>query len=240
MELASVPVTTFARFYEATGPGKVRIVRDSRLYQSDPKGYRTRDFYLDFRNTLRQTHWATNDIGTFEAALDSLVKRQTIQGRDEHFRKVGTAYITYWKKRDPGYFAIEPETIQVADLNIRVSPEVGMNYSGDELALKLSLPAPRPTRAFRQVLQHLTVQAYASSPRLQPGIWDVRREEILPPVPIPKDFQLAIEGQAMAFRQIWESLDKDRPATGPRSVFHGMQITRKARNTINGKLRNDD
>ena len=31
MPLAAVPIASFARFYDATGPQKVRIVRDSRL-----------------------------------------------------------------------------------------------------------------------------------------------------------------------------------------------------------------
>lgn len=208
LQIESVPVATFARFYEATGPGKVRTVRDSRLYQSDPKGYIARDYYLDFRNTLRQTHWQTDDISIFEAALDNLVSRQTVAGKADHFRKLGEAYINFWKKRDAHFFNIPQEFVDVAGLSIRVVSEVGMRYHGDDLALKLSLPAPSPTRSFRQVVQHLTRQAQAQNPKLQPLIWDVRREEILPPVPIPKDFQLALEGQAMAFRQIWESLDK--------------------------------
>ena len=37
-------------------------------------------------------------------------------------------------------------------------------------------------------------------------LWDVRRKEILTKVSMPKDFALALEGQAMAFQQIWNSL----------------------------------
>ncbi len=209
LEIDSVPVATFARFFEATAPHKVRIVRDSRLYQSDPKGYRARDYYLEFRNTLRQTHWLTNNISTFEAALDHLVSKQKDAGRQEHYRKLGEAYISFWKKRDADFFDIRQEIVPVAGLSIRVVSEVGMRYGGDELALKLSLSAPKPTRSFRQVIQHLSGQALTRNPKLQPLLWDVRREEILPPVPIPRDFQLALEGQAGAFRQIWEGLDKE-------------------------------
>ncbi|MGD9935693.1 MAG: hypothetical protein AB7T37_18500 [Dehalococcoidia bacterium] len=212
MPLEPIPAATFARFYEATGPQKVRIVRDSRMYQSDPKGYRARDYYREFRNTLRQTHWATNNIANFAAALDGLVNGQTIKGKDEHYRKVGEAYIHFWEKRGADYFTIQREFVPLAELSIRVRPEVGMKYNGDQLALKLALAAPRPTRAFRQVIQHLTEQALVAAPEYQTAVWDVRREEILPRVPIPKDFQLALEGQAMAFKQIWESLDSEEGA----------------------------
>ena len=208
MTLSDVPVATFARFYEATGPQKVRMVRDSRLYQSDPRGYIARDYYLDFRNTLRQTHWATNDIATFEAALDGVIDKQKVAGKREHYRQLGDAYINFWKKREGAeFFNIEREFVPVAGLSIRVGIETGVKIHGDELAVKFSFAAPRPTRAFRQVVQHLTGKALTPSPMLQPVICDVRREELLPTVPIPKDFQMALEGQAGAFRQIWESLD---------------------------------
>ena len=203
-----VALATFARFYGATGPQKVTMVRDARLFITDPKGYACRDYYRDFRNTLRKTHWQTNDIGTFEAALEPLVSQQTKQNKQEHYRKLGEAYIKYWKKHDAHFFDILPSSIEIAELTIRISLEVGMSYHGDNLALKLWLPAPRPTRSFRQVVQYLTTKNEYPGWRQdwQMALWDVRREEVLPPVPIPRDFALAVEGQAMAFQQIWQSL----------------------------------
>lgn len=211
MEIKSVPIATFARFYEATGPRKVTMVRDARIFQSDPTGYSGRDYYRDFRNTLKQTHWQTNKISTFEAALDALVAEQTIAGKQEHYRTLGEAYIKVWKKHDAHFFRVPTVSLEIAGLNIRVVTEVGMRFHGDNLALKLLLTAPRPTRQFRQAVQHLTARGRDPSWRadLQAAIWDVRREEILPQLPIPKDFQLALEGQAMAFRQIWDSLEAE-------------------------------
>ena len=86
-----------------------------------------------------------------------------------------------------------------------------MRYGGDDRALKLSLTAPKPKRSFRQAVQYLATDALASNPRLQPAIWDVRREEILPSPTIPKDFQVILEAQAAAFKLIWESLDSEEP-----------------------------
>ena len=211
MEMKPVAIATFARFYGATGPQKVKMVRDARLFQSDPRGYSARDYYGNFRNALKQTHWQTDDIATFEAALDSLVAEQNDPGKQDHYRELGEAYIKFWRKHDARFSDVSNVSLTLAGLDIRVVTEVGMRYHGDNLALKLLLTAPRPTRQFRQAIQHLTELGSKGKwpSELQPGIWDVRREEILPKVSIPKDFQLALEGQAMAFRQIWESLDAE-------------------------------
>jgi len=209
MEIGNVAIATFARFFEATPSGRVRVVRDARLFQSDPKSYAKRDYYFDLRNTLRQTHWQTNDISTFEAALDPLIAKQTIPGKQEHVRTIGRAYIDFWKKRDAQFFRVAPSIVEITGLRIHVVAEVGMRYNGDNLALKLALAAPKPTRHFRQVIQYLTTEGLRNRPNLQQAIWDVRREEILPHVPIPRDFRLALEGEAVAFRQIWESLNRE-------------------------------
>ena len=202
----SVPMTAFARFYDASGPEKVRVVRDVRLMASDPQGYRGRDYYFQLRNLLRQTHWQTDDIDTFEDALDRLVSNAR-PDKKEHYRKIGQAYIDFWRKRDGHCFDVPVSMVDVAGLPIRVSLEVGMGYAGNDLALKIWWNAPRPKRAFRQTVQYLTELASAGwPPHWSTALWDVRRDELLPPVRIPKDFAFALEGQAVAFRQIWVSL----------------------------------
>ena len=85
-----------------------------------------------------------------------------------------------------------------------------MSYHGDNLALKLWLPAPRPTRPFRQVIQYLTeLRDYPDwRQEWQKSLWDVRREEVLQRVSIPKDFGITVEAQAVAFLQIWNRFDE--------------------------------
>ncbi len=79
-----IPMASFARFYEATGPQKVRIVRDARMYLSDPMGDAGRDYNWDFRNTLKWTHWQTDGISFFEAALAPLINCQSNDSKKEH------------------------------------------------------------------------------------------------------------------------------------------------------------
>jgi hypothetical protein len=209
MEIRNVPVAAFARFSEATMGQRVRVVRDARLYRSDPTSYAQRDYYFDLRNTLRKTHWQPGSHGleAFEAAIDPMVARQKARGKAEHYRVISAAYLDFWQKRDAQFFAIPPSHVDLAGLAINVTAEIGMKYGGDNLALKLVLTAPKPTRHFRQVIQFLSDEAYENR-AFQPAIWDVRRHEILPRVPTPRDFRLALEGDAMAFQQIWQSLDR--------------------------------
>ena len=207
-----ISIATFARFYEATGPQKVTIVRDARTFQIDPDGYKKRDFYWDFRNTLRKTHWQTGDITTFEVALEPLISRQKEAGKREHYQTLGRAYIDYWTKRGAEYFDVQRTSsdIDLAGLTVHVFPEVGMRYHGDNLAVRMWLNAQHSTRPFRQVTHYLTEQAKQLGWKSdwQSGLWDVRREELLPVPPIPKDFALALEAQAVAFQRLWERISK--------------------------------
>ena len=210
MDIKPVPMAAFARFYEATPAQKVNMVRDARTYQLDPDGWAGRDFYGELRTTLRQTHWLTNDIRTFEDAVEPLLQRQRQVGKREHYRAIGKAYINYWKKWDAQLFKADEAVIHLANLPIRVHVELGMQRRGDDLALKLWFNAPHPTRGFRQAIRYLTEQGRQQAEWHQdwkPAIWDVRREEILPDVSVPKDLGRALQGQAGAFVEIWKSLE---------------------------------
>ncbi len=212
MEIGNVALATFARFSEASMSQRVRVVRDARLFRSDPESYTGRDYYFDLRNTLRKTHWqpGAGSIEAFEAALDTLLaKADKVKGRADHYEAISEAYITFWKKQDAQFFPVAPSNVELAGLSIHVTAEVGMRYDGNNLALKLILTAPKQTRHFRQVIQFLSDEAFLNRPNLQPAIWDVRRGEILPRVPIPKDFRLALEGDAAAFRHMWGGMDRE-------------------------------
>jgi hypothetical protein len=211
MEIGSVPLATFARFSEASMAARVRVVRDARMYRGDPDSYRARDYYNELRNTLRKTHWQPDggSIDAFEAALDGLLeKADKVKGRAEHYKTVSEAYIALWRKNDAQFFRIPPNDVNLAGLTVHVTSDLGMRYGGNSLAVKLLLTAPKATRHYRQVVQFLTEEAYRNRPNLVPVIWDVRRQELLQRVPTPKDFRIALEGDAMAFQQIWRSLDR--------------------------------
>lgn len=219
MQVGPIEMSSFARFYEATGPQKVVIVRDARLFQSDPDSYAGRDYYFDLRNTLRQTHWATGDVATFQNALDALCARQKQPGKQDHLRAIGENYVRFWSKPGARTFEVPRAQISLAGLPIRVSAEIGMDYQGDRLAVKMWFNSPRATRAYRQSVKFMMDQAITDGSwanAWQPVILDVRRAEILPPVPIPRDLRRALEGQAGAFLQIWGGLDE--PQAGPNAA----------------------
>ncbi len=206
-EVPSVPLTMFARYYDATGPQKVSIVRDVRMMLSDPGGYRSRDYYHGLRNTLRRTHWKTNNIETFVNALDPLLGNQRQTGKRQHYETIALAYIDFWKRFEGRSFAVSGTIYDLAGLRINMSLDIGMRFRGDEVALKLWLNAQPPKRTYRQAVQFLIGKAEFDWPaNWASGIWDVRRQAILPTVKLPRDFAIAIEGQAAAFQQTWHTL----------------------------------
>jgi hypothetical protein len=213
MEIGRQPMTAFARFFEATPAEKVKMVRDARLFQSDPAGYAQRSYYASFRNVLRRTHWSDSDLGTFEATLDDVIAELNSQPKQQHYRDLGKAYIDYWRNYgDASIFRVRAVEMEIAGLKLRVAPEVGVSFGGDSYALEVYFRAQPPTRLYRHSVQYLAQQAKAKSawnPDLRPAIYDVRRRKILDDLQIrPQDLRLALEGAAANFQQIWESLDR--------------------------------
>ena len=184
------------------------MVEEARRLQSG----RGRDYYGAFRNTLAETHWRSDDISTFEDALDGLVATQNGIARQEHYQDLGEKYIRFWKKHDGAhYFRVPTVTKSINGLTVRVFTEIGMRYRGDELALKLYLRAPqRPTREFRQTVQEVTTQARQGTwdPNWQSVLLDLHREDILYPPNIPPSYGLVLEGPAESFQHWWKRLDE--------------------------------
>lgn len=212
MQIDTQPLTAFARFFEASPSQKVTMVRDARLYQSDPSGYAQRAYYGVFRNVLKRTHWKGSDLGTFEATLEDVIAEQKVSSRQEHYRDLGKAYVAFWSLHDDvAVFPVPPAEMEIAGLKLRVTSELGVGFGGNDYALEVYFRAPKPTRLYRQAVQYLTQQARSSkwSPEWVVATYDVRRKLILPDLQIrPQDLRLALEGAAANFQQIWESLDR--------------------------------
>lgn len=210
MEIHTQPITAFARFFKAKPALKVRMVRDARLCQSDPKGYRLRAYYGDFRNALRRTHWNGSDLSTFEATLEDVIAQQKI-AKQEHYRNLGKAYINFWNRYpDARVFEVQTVETEIAGLGIRVTADLGISFGGDDYVLEPYFRAPRPTRLFRQAVQYLTEQArlHVWNPNWNAAIYDVRRQLLLPQMRIrTQDIRIGLEGAAADFRQIWNSLE---------------------------------
>ena len=215
MELGTQPMTAFARFFEASPTQKVKMVRDARLFQSDPQGYQGRAYYGQFRHALWLTHWRGSDLVTFEAKLDDVIAELRFKDKQpakpEHYRVLGDAYVDYWKGYpDAQVFEVPTAETEIAGLTIRVAGIVGINLGGDEYALEPYFRAPKPTRLFRQAVQHVTEQARQGiwNPNWHANIYDVRRKLFLQDMRVrPQDLRIGLEGAAADFQQIWRSLE---------------------------------
>ncbi len=207
-----IPMSSFARFYEVRPAEQVRIVRDIRMRLMDPERYIVRDYYGLLRNQLRTTHWTTRDINDFEDGLELFLESQKFDDRRDHYRRLSEAYIAYWHNVDGDYFAVPPTDVTIAGLTITVRPEVGLRTGRDYQALKLWFNSDRPTRQARQIIVYLMDRAKEQSEwwsdRWYSAIWDIRRQNILPPIRPARDLELGLTGQIAAFLHIWDDLDR--------------------------------
>ena len=210
--MPKIPMSSFARFYEVRPAEQVRIVRDIRTRLMDPERYIVRDYYGLLRNQMRATHWNTSDITDFKCGLQSFLESQKFDDRRDHYSKLSEAYITYWQNVGGDYFAIPPVDVTITGLTITVRPEVGLRTGGDYQALKLWFNSERPTRQARQMIVYLMNRAKEESDlwndRWYSAIWDIRRQNILPPIKPARDLELGLTGQIAAFLHIWDDLDR--------------------------------
>lgn len=203
-----IPMSAFARFYEAPGTKKVSIVRDTRTMLADQDGYAARDYYRELRNELRRTHWSTNRIEELRVALGPLTNRQRDPNKRDHFLQLGQAYIRFWEKEKASFFKVPNFRIDIAGLTISVSTEVGLSTPSKDQALRLWFGAKKPTVRYRQAIEFMTRAGRSQvwEPEWVAGLWDIRRHDVLPPPRMPRDFVVDIDGQSAAFQQIWGRL----------------------------------
>lgn len=206
-----VPMSTFARFFEATEMQKITVVKDALANQSDHEGYHLRDFYHPLRNRLRKTHWETGNIGTFEAGFEDFVAEQK-EDKQRHYQLIGTSYIKFWKKRQATLFKIDSAktVVNVKGLSIQVFPEFGMSYSSNNFVTRMWLNAEPPKKEFRLATQYLTGRAKEQGwqANWKAAMWDIRREEIVHDLPITnmRNLKFAINSNAVSFQNTWEDL----------------------------------
>ena len=171
-----------------------------------------RNFYGFLLRQLRQTHWATGDLRDFAEALESFVSALEDQRKHQSYLAIGEAYIEYWNRRSGELFQIPSVSVDINGLTIGVRPEVGIRIGRDHEVLKLWFNAKSPSRQARQIILHIMDMARSSSQEWRNswniGIWDVRRQEVPPPIRTARDFELGLAGQVAAFLQIWETLDQ--------------------------------
>ena len=213
VSMPKIPMSSFAKFYEVRPAEQVRIVRDIRTRLLDPERYMARDYYGPLRNLLRKTHWATGEIEDFEGALDPFLESQRFNDRKDHYERLGKAYVAYWRNVDGAHFAIPPIDVTISDLTIAVRPELGLQTEGgDYQALKVWFNSDRPSRQARQIMVYLMDRANEQSEkwssRWYSGIWDIRRQNVLPPMQPARDLELGLTGQIAAFLHIWNELDR--------------------------------
>ncbi|MCE2459030.1 MAG: hypothetical protein J4G14_14645 [Dehalococcoidia bacterium] len=211
--MPKIPMSSFARFYEVRPAEQVRIVRDIRTRLMDPEGYIVRDYYGPLRNQLKATHWTTRDIEYFEDGLELFLENQKFDDRRDHYRRLSEAYVSYWHNVEGGYFTVPPTDVTIAGLTITVRPEVGLRtVGGDYQALKLWFNSDRPSRQARQFIVYLMNKAKAQNESWgdlwYSGIWDIRRQNVLPPIKPARDLELGLTGQIAAFLHIWDDLDR--------------------------------
>ena len=206
---ATIPISSFLRFYEATPAHKVRLVQDSREQRYNRQGYVYRDYYRGIRDSMKTTHWQTNELDAFKRASGHFPIKSTELSKIENYEQISKGYIGFVEKSVERVFELPSATEKFANLLLRITLDVGIEtLAGEKFALKLWYPSKGPTRLYRQGFEHLASELGSEvwDDDVRPAILDVRRGKILNPIKPPRDIDLSLRGQAAAFEAIWNQL----------------------------------
>ena len=94
--MPKITMTSFAYFCSATPNGRWRIVREQREVAEHPEWIRSRDFYGPFREAVKRTHVANQDLDVFRDALPALMQQRLKENQRARFRALGKAYLDLW------------------------------------------------------------------------------------------------------------------------------------------------
>ncbi len=210
--MLTVPMLTFAKFCAARKETQQeRIVNDLFEQNKNPQYIHFRDYYGPLRQAMRQYHWRTGDLAVFDAILPLLPKHPKLADRRVHIQKAGKDYRDFWSAQGFQYIELSRMDIQLADIAIRVNPELGVRTDvGDEYVVKLWFKGPNISRQFRETLSFLMnrAQMLGAWPRsYHMMIWDIRRHRLLPEIRPLTDLRPVYDTKARLFLKIWQSLE---------------------------------
>ena len=191
MTVPAITLASFADFYDTIRSKRAAMVRNLRDRHFSPDTYHHRDYYLQIRNCIGNSHWRSNQIHVFADAFGSLNFDSKQARKQKAAHDIADNYISHWNRQGESVFNVPTHVAGFEGLHLRFAPDIGVRtIHGDLLAAKLWFKYNKPNLPYRQAFHWLSYNLRPDNwdENVQPVIWDVRREEFLMPPPnMPKD-----------------------------------------------------
>ena len=188
-------------------------------YRPLQKGERGGHYYQPVFGLLRRYHWKTGDLSLLLEEIPSFLDRERAKdeanpnrrNRAARYAEMLDAYREFCvQKRVTETFAGFRDTIIriTNDVGVRVKTDVGLMVNGKRYVVIVRLSKNPPCRAYQQAVAYFLHLAYARHPTLwqgDNGLFDVRRQDILPMLACRREEEEAIWDSAERLGKMWSS-----------------------------------
>lgn len=199
--MPQISFTVFVEFTVSETFSRLRRVRQAVENQEyDPR--------WDFWRALREEIVRLHQGGQPMTQLNPLLARITDPKKHDPYAAAIAGYQRFARRLNPVFFEPPRHDWVHGDLTVRVNPELGLTYRGEDHVLKLYFngePLSQRRANLSLALMEEALRPHAG-PGVRFGIMDVQRGRLIEPTREIEDVDVLIRGEASAFLEMWNGL----------------------------------
>lgn len=196
-----ISLTDFVDFVCKAGSAKLTKVR--QIKEREDYSPAT-DFYKALREGIIENHQAKGG----KKALKSILEAITDQKKVGNYNDAINGYKKFWGRKTITWFDPPNKHWIVGDLDVRINPELGLQYDGKSLAVKMYLKKEKLTKdKVDQILTLMENQLRSSvKDDVAMALLDVKNAKLF--IKTDKNISLLplLDGEAKSFEAIWKGI----------------------------------
>lgn len=196
-----ISMTRFVDFVIKSGSPKLTSVRTTKKQLAE-----TYSPAKNYWKQLKEAILEDLEKETGFASLDAAVSTASAN-RKENYRNAAKGYKRFVGKKNPAYFPVAPSKWRSSGLTVRVNPEVGLSYQGNDYAIKLHFKANKPGQStLNSILDLIGSQISVTGKTVIPAVLDVPNAKLFVPTQSQGAMMALLVGEAASFVSIYDSV----------------------------------
>jgi len=198
--LSTVSMTTFADFVMKSGTPKATVVK---RWKHKPDYSPSTDYYRGLREAIVESHSTNSGFDPIDRAVAN-----SSQSRSSNYKAMAKSYKRWLGKKKPVWFQPNKRTWSANKIAVNVRPELGLDFSGTEHAIKLYFKADPIAKNRAVVLLQLMAESFPSL--LKRGgvvsILDVRQGKLFTATASNSLLSAQLQGEAAYWASVWPAV----------------------------------
>ncbi|MFN8251090.1 MAG: hypothetical protein U0V75_04350 [Ferruginibacter sp.] len=196
-----ISLTDFIDFVSKSGGSKLTKV----------KQIKNRDAYhpaTDFYKALREGIISIHQNGESKAALNKLLDGLTDEKKIKNYPDAINGYKKFWGRKNFSWFSPPSKHWKVGDVDIKINPELGLEYEDKFIVVKLYLKAEKLTKdRVSQILSLLESQLRKKTePEILFCVLDVKNAKLFINEEKDVSYLPLLKGEVRSFETIWKAI----------------------------------